>query len=645
MSPDADPVRRIAETPSSPLCILAGPGTGKTYAMMKRVEWLLNNGADPKRIFVCSFTRTAAVDLSRALQELGVPGADAVRATTVHSYCFSILARQHVLELTGRTPRTLMQFEERFLLEDLAAVGGGVRAGGKRLRAFNASWARLQSDQPGWPTDPVDKKYHQALLEWMRFHEGMLVGELVPEALRYLRNNPTSPEKHAFDFLLVDEYQDLNRSEQVLLDVLAEKGKLTVIGDADQSIYSFKHAHPEGIVEFDQAHPGGQSESLATCRRCPSLVVTLANRLIANNTNRPPYQLTVHPGNGVGEAHIVQWGDMFEEARGISRFIEKRIVDGRVAPGQVLVLAPRRQFGYAIRDALLSLRLPAVSFFQEEELEGDPKNLSASRAQQQFTALALLVNPDDAVSLRCWSGFGSSSLNSAGWTRIRAHCESTGESPRDVLSNLERGVLQLPYVAKVVDRFRVLLKVVAQADGLAGQALVDALFPPGEDWAEPFRVAAQGLGDEDFDAPQLYQHLRSMISQPELPAEVDYIRVMSLHKSKGLTAHLVVVAGCLEGIVPSSSDDDSTPAEELRTLEEQRRLFYVALTRTRETLVLSSVARLPVPEGYRMRANVAGVGPRLGIKTIASRFLDELGPASPPATDGATFLKTTGVQP
>ncbi|MGE0600560.1 MAG: UvrD-helicase domain-containing protein [Dehalococcoidia bacterium] len=640
-----DPVRRIAEATVSPLRVVAGPGTGKTFAMMKRVEWLLGTGVEPKRIFVCSFTRTAAGDLGRALQDLGVPGADEVRATTVHSYCFSVLAREHVLELTGRTPRTLMQFEERFVLEDLSGVGGGVREGRKRLKAFNASWARLQSDDPGWPSDPTDKTYHQALLDWLRFHRGMLVGELVPEALRYLRSNPTSPEKKAFDYFLVDEYQDLNRSEQVLLDVLAENGKLTVIGDEDQSIYSFKHAHPEGIVEFDQSHPGGQSESLLTCRRCPSLVVTLANHLISSNSNRPSRQLTVHPGNGPGEVRVVQWETMFAEADGLARFVSKRIGDGTVAAGQVLVLAPRRQFGYEIRDALLRLGHPAVSFFQEEELDGDPKDLNASQAQQQFTALGLLVSPDDAVSLRCWCGFGSSSLNAAGWAKVRAYSESSGKSLRQVLTELEQNALQLPYTGKIIERFRVLNALAAAAGGLTGQTLVDALFPDGEDWAEPFRSAALGVVEPDFGPAVLYQHLRSIITQPELPTEVEYIRVMSLHKSKGLTAQMVLVAGCLEGIIPSSNDDDASRAEELRTLEEQRRLFYVAITRTRETLVLSSVARLPVPEGYKMRPKVAGVGPRLGIKTIASRFLDELGPGSPAAADGPTFLKSTGVTP
>ena len=110
---------RIAMTNASPLRVLAGPGTGKTYTMIRRVAWLLEEGVPPKRILVSTFTRTAAADLKRELKSLNVKGASSVRATTVHSLCFSILNRHEVLDITGRVPRPLLEFEKRFLLEDL----------------------------------------------------------------------------------------------------------------------------------------------------------------------------------------------------------------------------------------------------------------------------------------------------------------------------------------------------------------------------------------------------------------------------------------------------------------------------------------------------------------------------------------------
>jgi superfamily I DNA/RNA helicase len=111
--------------------------------------------------------------------------------------------------------------------------------------AFNAAWARLQSEEPGWPGHKIDVAFHEALLSWLRFHQAMLVGELVPVALGYLRNNPESPFRTAYDHVFTDEYQDLDKAEQVLIDLLAKNGSHTIVGDEDQSIYSFKHANAQ----------------------------------------------------------------------------------------------------------------------------------------------------------------------------------------------------------------------------------------------------------------------------------------------------------------------------------------------------------------------------------------------------------------
>lgn len=604
---------------------------------MRRVARLIQAGAKPRRMLVSTFTRTAAHDLQNELALLGVDGAEEVRAGTIHALCFGILQQADVLKLTDRHPRPLLDFEQRFLLEDLAAEGlGGIRDLGRRLKAFNAAWARLQTEEPGWPKDPADRAFRDALLGWFRFHKAMLIGEVVPETLRYLRDNPESKYRRSFAHVLVDEYQDLNRAEQVLLDLLAGEGTLTVVGDEDQSIYSFKHAHPEGIATFDQTHPGTHDEDLLECRRCPRLVVELAKTLISQNRSRARVQqLRPVPTNVAGEVYVVQWPSMGQEARGIAQFIGDRVKSGRAEAGRVLVLAPRRQFGYAIRDALKSFGVSAHSFFNEEALDGDPKGAEESAAQQAMTLLTLLANPDDRVALRCWCGFGSPSLRSSAWQRLRTHCEASGESPRDVLQRLAIGELTIPRTGELIARFRELEANIKGLSGLRGPKLVEALFPESGDWAEPLRSMTASV-DDDSAASDVLDSLRSGVTQPELPTDVDYVRVMSLHKSKGLTADLVVVVGCIEGLVPFL-DANLPPQEQDRTLEEQRRLFYVAMTRTRETLVLSSVLRFPRDIAYQMRAKVTG-GNRTHSNAIASRFLGELGPQRPTAVSGAALL-------
>lgn len=621
--------RRIAELNHTPMRVLAGPGTGKTFALMRRVARLLQDGATPNQMLVCTFTRTAARDLEGELARLGVDGVAQVRAGTLHAFCFGLLGQAEVLEATGRVPRPLLSFEERFLLQDLNGYGfGGIRERGRRLQAFNAAWARLQSQIPGWPEDPVDQAFHRELIGWLRFHEAILIGELVPETLCYLRENPASPHRGVFEHVLVDEYQDLNRAEQVLLDLLAEAGHLIVIGDEDQSIYSFKFAHPEGIATFSGTHPNTHDEGLDECRRCPRLVVEMANTLIANNPGRTPRVLRPLAVNPDGEVLVLQWHTIQDEAQGIAEIIRRGIQNAAMEPGRVLILAPRRQLGYAVRDGLNALGVFAHSFFHEEALD-------EADAQQAFTLLTLLANPDDRVALRCWCGFGSTSLRSGAWAKLRQYCETSGESPRAALERLASGNLTISHTGPLVERFRELQRRLAALDPVRGEALVDALFPEDREWTSFIRSLVLNIEGDEFDAQKLRETLRIGITQPELPTDVDYVRVMSLHKSKGLTADVVVVLGCIEGLIPMVTGN--TLAEQAASLEEQRRLFYVAITRTRRVLILSSVTQLPRDLAYRMGANVRG-GNRTHARTIASRFLSELGPTRPAAVLGNSVV-------
>jgi superfamily I DNA/RNA helicase len=253
--------REIAATDRTPLRVMAGPGTGKSFAMKRRVARLLKGGQDPRRILAVTFTRNAAASLVDDLHDLGVPGSENVRAGTLHAFCFALLSKQDVFEYLGRVARPIvtfaksgvLQFEGGAMLDDLVIAGafGPKRACTKRIRAFEAAWARLQSDAPGWPQNPKDREFHTALINWLRFHRALLIGELVPEALRYLRNNPGCDARSAFDHVIVDEYQDLNRAEQDLIQLLSDNRAIAIVGDVDQSIYRFRHANPDGIQDYN----------------------------------------------------------------------------------------------------------------------------------------------------------------------------------------------------------------------------------------------------------------------------------------------------------------------------------------------------------------------------------------------------------
>ena len=191
---------------------MAGPGTGKTFAMMRRIARLLQSGVRPKSIFAVTFTRTAARDLLEQLNSLGSTGAKDVVSSTLHSMSFSILSKNSAFQSTNRVARPLLQFERECLVSDLAIQHGGKNRTNKFLAAFETAWATLQHQQPGWPHNQDEQNFHRDLMDWLSVHESVLIGELVPLALDFIRRNPSSPDASAFDHVLVDEYQDLNRS-------------------------------------------------------------------------------------------------------------------------------------------------------------------------------------------------------------------------------------------------------------------------------------------------------------------------------------------------------------------------------------------------------------------------------------------------
>jgi superfamily I DNA/RNA helicase len=249
------------------------------------------------------------------------------------------------------------------LLYDLSNEFGDKRARKKRIRAYEAAWARLQHDEPGHAADAEDQAFESELVAWLRFHQGMLIGEIIPYLYRYLRNNPAAPETGDYTHVLVDEYQDLNRAEQAVIDLLSANATICIVGDDDQSIYSFKFAHPAGIRDFETTHPGTDDHEMLECRRCPTRVVEMANSLIAHNNDRVPRQLVPRQENGARRVSIVQYGSLANEAAGIADFVVDLVENHHYEPRDILILAQRRSIGNPIHQALTGRNVPTKSYY------------------------------------------------------------------------------------------------------------------------------------------------------------------------------------------------------------------------------------------------------------------------------------------
>ena len=621
----------IAASDNPNIRVVAGPGAGKSFAMKRRVARLLEAGIEPKSILPVTFTRVAAEDLHRELVGMDVEGCDKLRGTTLHSLALRVLMRNHVLEATGRTPRPLNVFEMKPLEVDLVAHGG-LREVRKKIRAYEAAWARLQCDDPGFVQSQADIAFASDLVVWLRFHEAMLIGEVIPQFYEYLRSNPAAQERTEYSHILVDEYQDLNKAEQSVIELLSDHAEVCIVGDDDQSIYSFKHAHPEGIREWVDLHAEVHDLTLVDCYRCPTRVVSMANSLISYNVMRPvPRQLKALDTNGEGNVEIIQYITLDDEVNGVVSAIKEMIEEG-VPPGHILVLAQRGVIGTPIYENLIEKEIPVKSYYAEAELD-------AEEAQSKFSLLKLYVNRNDRVALRWLLGLGSNNWRAPSYKRIRERCMIANSTPWQVLSDIADGQYSIPYTNKIVTRFKEIRDQLEEIEGCPNlAAVIDIIFPEDLKGTTELREIAIEISEEldENDRVKFLNEMTSSITKPEVPTEVAEVRIMSLHKSKGLSSPVTIIAGCVEGLLPMRPDADLSPGLKAAYLEEQRRLFYVGISRVKAcledgepgTLLLTYSQQMPLATAMGSGINPARVNYGTAILN-ASRFIAELGPDAP----------------
>jgi superfamily I DNA/RNA helicase len=626
------PAYEIASSLATRIRVIAGPGTGKSFAMKRRVARLLEEGIVPGKILPVTFTRVAAEDLHRELNGMNVPGCEDLEGTTLHGLALRTLMRHHILEATGRTPRPLNDFELKPLYADLKRADRSLKQVKKSINAYQAAWATLQNHQPGYAQTPYQITFEEDLLIWLRFHESILIGEVIPIFYNYLFLNPNAPERSEYLQILVDEYQDLNKAEQELITLLSDNAEVCIVGDDDQSIYSFKHAHPEGIQSWLNPHPNGIEVGLDECRRCPVRVVRMANSLIGRNVLRDENRLlTPREANGQGECHIYQYADNEAETAGITQIVVG-LLDAGVLPGEILILAQRKAIGTPIYESLVAADVPSRSYYAEAELNEE-------HAQYQFALLKLYVSREDRVALRWMLGRESASWLAGGYARLRNHCEQSGASPWDALELLASGQLQIPYTASLVTAFQAIRARLDELEALGNiNLLIDEIFPENDISVRDIRAISLAIVDlvAEGDRQAFLNELSSAISRPEVPSEINDVRIMSLHKSKGLSAPVTIIAGCIEGLLPREPNYELTPAERLANLEEQRRVFYVGMTRVKADpannhpgiLIFTYSQHMPLATA--MNAGISPASVTYGVANLLpSRFLLELGAAAP----------------
>jgi superfamily I DNA/RNA helicase len=285
------------------------------------------------------------------------------------------------------------------MFADIQSAHGGKKKSKKLVAAYESAWAQSQGDVPGFAKSEEEKKFAKDLMNWLLFHQSMLIGELIPYLVRYLKENPKANEHAEYKHLLVDEYQDLNKAEQAAIAFLGKQAEVCIVGDDDQSVYSFKHARPEGIREWVNENPGCADLEMTDCHRCPTTIVKMANSLIAHNTVREERSLTQIDTKGPGKVIITQQSNPGAEATWIASQVKTLTASG-VHPSEIIVLVQRKRAGARILSALKQEGIPSKSYYDESQLDSEA-------AQRRFSLFKLLLNNEDRVALRYLLGVGN----------------------------------------------------------------------------------------------------------------------------------------------------------------------------------------------------------------------------------------------
>ena len=575
---------------TGPMLVLAGPGSGKTTVLLCRISRLLERGlAKPQEILALTFSKVAAEEMKSRFENLN--GASGVSFGTFHSIFFRILRSRY-----GWNVEQIFQEEERrnILRNSIEAEKWDIPDLEEYISQFFSQLSLMNSEleQPnrftpvGMPVEEFRKLY-RAYEGYKERHEKLDFDDMLTQCYQLLREDAAVREywQRKYKFILVDEFQDVNQAQFACLQILAEKHQnLFVVGDDDQSIYAFRGARPDFLLHFPTLYPAAKKVTLNTNYRSTERIVNLAERVIGNNEVR-----FVKNMKGIGEAGDKVTFFLAEDAAKEAAHIAEKIgrfLDEGVPLTEIAVIYRTNLQGGAFARELYKRGIPY-------DLRDNSGNVYEHWVAKDLLAYLLLAENEESDSAlrrilnKPKRYIGKDLLAEAEtmpYTLLRSFfvCPSLKGWQEENLENLRIDLNQIrkrtPY-----DAVKYIRKVIGYDEYL-------------EEFAAYRRTSAQVLqeiADEIMETAKDCADVRSFREQLErLSLQMkeqsrkkgqkrNGVALMTMHGAKGLEFRAVFLPSLVEGIVPHEKGMD--------TVAEERRLFYVAMTRASEKLCLSAI--------------------------------------------------------
>jgi superfamily I DNA/RNA helicase len=604
--------RAAVEHKEGPLLVLAGAGSGKTRVIIARIARLLASGVQPSAILAVTFTNKAANEMRERIgTSVGDETASAIWLSTFHSFGVRFV----------REEAKTLGLGSRFTIFDQGDSLGVVR---ELLRTESEADRRLDAQailsrislwknallEPGKVRAKGDE-YDQAAASIYGAYESTLASmhavdfdDLVVKPVVLLRDRPgiRSKWRSRFAHVLVDEFQDTNVAQLDLVRLLAnERGNVCVVGDDDQSIYGWRGACVDNILDFEQHFPGAVVTKLEQNYRSRASILNVANAAIEKSRKRPYAKVLKATREGGSPVRMCVLPEPQEEAKFVAAEIRKLQREG-TDPRQIAVLYRSNTQAKLLEE---ELRVAGISY----RVFGGTKFFDRKEIKDGIAYLRVALNPRDELSLRRIINTPARGLGAQSIRHIAEHAEAHRMSLLRGLGNADR-IDALSARAKT-SALRLAEAIETAGKGFRAGGLTEVatslLRAAGmlQDSADTSPDAKRRRANVDFllrsverlearsgadraALQQLLHHIALDPSDPDEPEPSGEVTLSSLHSAKGLEFSVVFLIGCVEGVLPHARTlDPKITDASMADVEEERRLFYVGVTRARDVLYLT----------------------------------------------------------
>ncbi len=621
------PNQRLAASHiGSSACLLAGPGTGKTLTLVRRVCFLIEEkNILPDSICVLTFTRAAARELQRRIEaEVGVDKVPNI--ATLHSFALRQLLRNSDKLISLPQPlRIADDWEERhIILEDLKTLLNFERIdrAQKLLNELSADWRKLTSEESDWGQRFPDPAFLGAWREHRAIYGYILRAELVYRLKHAIEQYDDLSIEGPPEHLLVDEYQDLNLCDLSVVKAIGDRGaEIFVAGDDDQSIYGFREAHPTGIRLFPNYYHDACRLTLEICKRCDREILELGLFIANQDYNRIKKPLRAEDGRDGAKIALLRFNDQFQEAHGAALLCQYLINHQGLNPDGILVLLRTDRngvFSSVLRQKFEQYGIPVCV----DTEDANPLNKNIGRIVLSF--LRLLVNEKDHLSWRTLFKNRNNRIGSGAIAAIYELARQRGLTFIETLSTIS----QNPHL--ISSQYGRLIKdEVETIKGLLQD--LSSIFTPknGEcvDFGGAINCLLDHIVESDEELEVIQHHLGSILNeaQPLTVEELIYainlsekdieqeieknkVNILTMHKAKGLTADAVIIVAAEDEYLPGPAIGEM--------VGDERRLLYVSLTRAKHYLFITYCNRRTGRQRYTGRTSGQ-------VRRSLSRFLED----------------------